>query len=211
MNKTSIHIFSVVILFLATISTVQAEDSLTALMQRIKANPASKVTYQETRTLKLLTEPWHGSGYLYSLPPDLMIREQLQPERLLMGVKGNKTYYYDIKNDSRHQAEMDGDSEENMPLAVFKAIVNADEILLRKVYDIEFSTSEGAWSMNLKPKQSSGSISRIIVSGLSEQPANKVSIMQEGGDLSEFILQKESGASKDNAAINKLFHELQGE
>jgi len=53
---------------------VRADDSLSALMQRMKSDQAVRVAYQETRTLELMEKPWKGSGYMYSLPPDLMLR-----------------------------------------------------------------------------------------------------------------------------------------
>ncbi|WP_411728452.1 LolA family protein [Methyloglobulus sp.] len=211
MSSTKIKLFSGIALFLTAMGSVYAADTLLALMQKLKSEPASRVAYQETRTVKLMAELWHGSGYLYSLPPDLMIREQLRPQRLLMGIKGNKSFYFDPKNDVRHQGDLDGDNELNVPLAVFKALVNADEALLRSLFQIEFSSGPQAWTMNLKPKHKAGSVSNIIVSGLSGQQANKISVMQEDGDISEFNLQKESGGGKSNDTINKLYQELLGE
>lgn len=211
MRTINKQFFIGVTLLLALLGNVQAEDSLSAFMQRLKVHPVSKVAYQETRQVKLLTEPWHGSGYLYALPPDLMLREQLKPERLLMGVKGNQTFYFDIKNDQRHQGELDGENELSMPLAVFKAITNADEALLRRWYHIAFASDAKAWSMNLKPKQPSETLATVVVSGLPDQAANKVVITQKNGDVSEFSLQPTTAASTDQGSINKLFKELQGE
>jgi hypothetical protein len=210
-SKTKIKFFSGVALFMATMGSAYAEDSLSSLMQKVKSEPAAKVAYQETRKMKLMTEPWRGSGYLYSLPPELMIREQLQPQRLLMGVKGNTALYFDPKEDVRHQAELDSDNELSVPLGVFKALVNADESLLRSLFQIEFSSGKQAWTMALQPKQKTGSVAKILVSGLSGQRANKISILQEDGDSSEFTLQKESGGGKHNVPINKLYRELLGE
>ncbi|MCX7086606.1 MAG: outer membrane lipoprotein carrier protein LolA [Methylococcales bacterium] len=210
-SRTSSKFLSGIVLCLATIGSVNAEDTLLSLMQKLKSAPLSRISYQETRTLKLMTEPWHGSGYLYSLPPDLMIREQLQPQRLLMGVKGNKALYFDPKENVRHQGDLDGDNELSVPLTVFKALVNADETLLRSLYDIDFSSESQAWSMNLTPKQKTGSVSKIVVSGLSGQQANKISITQEDGDVSKFSLQKDADGAKNNGVINKLYQELLGE
>lgn len=211
MKKIYIKILTGLVLVAALAPSVQAEESLKALMQRMKANPVAKVAYQETRTLKLLTEAWHGSGFLYSLPPDLMIREQLKPERLLMGVQGNKVFYFDVKNNTRHEGELAADSEQSVPLVVFKAIANADEALLRSVYDIVFAATAQGWTMDLTPKQAAGAVTKIIVSGLSGQAANKVRIVQAEGEYSEFSLQKVADGSANDAAINLLFQELQGE
>ena len=209
--RITIKFLSVCVLFLTAIGSAYAEDSLLKLMQKLKSEPTPRVAYKETRHLKLMTEPWHGSGYLYSLPPELMIREQLQPQRLLVGVKGNKSFYFDPKNDERHQGDLDGDNELSVPLGVFKALVNADEALLRSLFQVDFTSSPQDWSMELKPKQKTGSVSKIIVSGLSGQQANKIYILQGDGDTSEFNLQKDTGNGKGNGNISKLYQELLGE
>lgn len=205
MNVT-IKFLSGLALLLTVMGRAYAEDSLLKLMQKIKSEPTPRVTYQETRHLKLMTEPWHGSGYLYSLPPELMIREQLQPQRLLTGIKGNKVFYFDPSKNERHQQDLGSGDELNSPVTVFKALVNADEALLRSLYQIDFTSSPQDWTMELKPKQKAGSVTKIIVSGQAGQQADKIHLFQEDGDTSEFTLQKAS----DGGNINKLYQELQG-
>ena len=198
-------------LFWATIGNVYAVDTLSSLMQKVKSEPTARVAYLETRKMQLMSKPWQGSGYLYSLPPELMIREQLQPQRLLTGIKGNTALYFDPKENVRHKMELDGDNELSVPLGMFKALVNADETLLRSLFQIEFSSGERVWTMALQPLQKAGTITKIVVSGLSGQRANKINIFQEDGDSSEFILKEVSANSKHNIPINKLYLELLGE
>lgn len=205
--SVTIKFLSGIALLLTAMGSAFAEDSLLKLMQKLKSEPTPRVAYQETRHLKLMTEPWHGSGYLYSLPPELMIREQLKPERVLMGVKGNKAFYFDSGKNERHQQDLSSGDELNSPVTVFKALVNADEALLRSLYQIDFTSSPQDWTIELKPKQKTGSVTKIIVSGLSGQQANKIHILQEDGDTSEFTLQKASGGGN----ISKLYQELLGE
>jgi hypothetical protein len=209
--KTRHKLFAVASLLMVTVSTCNAEETLSSLMQTLKATPKAKVAYQETRKMQLMTEPWHGSGYLYSLPPELMIREQLQPQRLVMGIKGNTALYYDPKENIRQQIELDGDNELSVPLGMFKALVNADEVLLRSLFNIEFSSKAQAWTMVLQPIEKAGPIMKIVITGLSGQRANKIDIQQEDGDSSEFILKEESDYSKHNISINTLYKELLGE
>jgi outer membrane lipoprotein-sorting protein len=193
-----------------TMGSAHAEDTLASLMQKVKSNPVAKVAYQETRNMKLMAKPWQGGGYLYALPPELMIREQLQPQRLLMGIKGNTALYFDPKENVRHQMELDNDNELSVPLGVFKALVNADEALLRSLFNINFASTAKTWMMVLQPKQKSGPIINIRVTGPSGQRANKINILQEDGDSSEFILQK-AADNKHNTPINTLYQELLGE
>ena len=76
------HCFSIFLVIMGlTANDLVAEDSVSSLMHRMKSQTAVKISYQETRILELMEQPWQGSGYMYSMPPDLMIREQLQPQR----------------------------------------------------------------------------------------------------------------------------------
>lgn len=212
MNPIKKHGFKFGIGLMALIfsSTGRAEDTLTALMQRMQSDTAVKIAYSETRTLELMESPWLGSGYMYSLPPDLMIREQLLPERVLMAVKGEQMFYYDPSENVRRQGEMDYDSPLTLNLTVFKALINADENLLHKVYRVDFASREQGWIMTLKPKQSKESGFSIVISGPAGQQANRIEVKQPDGDSSEFALHKDAEGVEVEAEVNRLYLELQG-
>jgi len=207
--KSCVSIFLVIIGL--TANDLIAEDSVSSLMQRMESETAVKIAYQETRMLELMEQPWQGSGYMYSMPPDLMIREQLQPQRLLMGVKADEMFYYDPVNDVRHQGEMDEGDALSLNLAVFKALINADEALLNSLYQVEFSTATQGWEMTLKNKHEIDSGFSIVVSGLPDQQADKISIKQADGDSSEFLLQKNNAGDAINTTVQHLYQELLGE
>ncbi len=189
----------------------RADDSLSALMQRMKSDTAVRIAYQETRRLELLEQPWQGSGYMYSLPPDIMIKEQLKPERLLMGIQGDKMFYFEPVNDVRHQGEIEEDNPLSLNIAVFKALINADEATLQKMYRIEFSSDKQGWVMTLKPKRDSESGFSIVISGLPQQQANTIKVRQADGDLSEFSLRKDAEGEEIKSRVNQLYRELLGE
>ncbi len=193
------------------VNTSYANDSLAQLMQRIKTDTAVKMSYQEIRTLELMDQPWQGSGYMYAIPPHLMIKEQLQPQHVLMAVDGDTLFYFDPKNDVRHQGEMEEDNPLALNIAVFKALINADETLLNRMYLVDFNSTAQHWIMHLKPKANSESGFYITVSGLANQPANRIKIHQADGDLSEFVLQKERVGADITNRINKLYQTLPGE
>ncbi len=188
-----------------------AEDALTALMQSMKTDTAVKISYQEIRNLQLMEQPWNGSGYMYSMAPDMMIKEQLLPQRVLMGVKGDQLLYFDVLDKVRHQSEMTDDSPYSLNIIIFKALMNADEQLLRKNYLIDLSFSAKRWVMKLKPKKASHSAISIVVSGLLKQQLDTISIKQEDGDSSEFILQKQPITDAIVSEINQRYKELRGE
>jgi hypothetical protein len=211
LNNLKPYAFSLMFIALIAGNSSHADDLLSALMQRMKSDKAVRVAYQETRTLELMAQPWKGSGYMYSLPPDIMIKEQQQPERLLMGVKGDKMFYFDPVNNVRHQGEMDQDNPLSLNIAVFKALMNADEALLHRLYQVEFSSLEHGWTMKLKAKQDSESGFSIVISGLPQQAADSVKVRQADGDFSEFSMQKDAAGDEVKTTVSRLYQELLGE
>ncbi|MFK5951287.1 MAG: outer membrane lipoprotein carrier protein LolA [Methylococcales bacterium] len=205
--KTCCLIFSIYIIS----NLSYAEDSVSALMQKMQAKTAVKIAYQEVRTLELMDQPWYGSGFMYSIAPDLMIREQLKPQRLLMGIKGDQLFYFDPENHLHHQAEITEDNPLSLNVAVFKALITADEALLKRMYLIEFSHQSERWVMKLKPKQNSESGFSIVVSGLPEQAADTIIVKQADGDLSEFLLQQKGVGEQVKKTATRLYKELVGE
>lgn len=188
-----------------------SEDSVSALMQQLQSDEAIKMAYQEIRTLELIDRPWHGSGFMYSIAPDLMIREQLKPQRLLMGIKGNKMFYFDPENKIRHQGELNEDNPLSLNIAVFKALITTDEALLNRLYIIDFSEQAERWLMTLKSKQESESGFNIVVSGLKGGMADTIITEQADGDLSEFLLQPIATGTDVRKRVGMLYKELVGE
>ncbi len=186
-----------------------ADEALSLLMDKLKSKSAIQMSYKEMREMELMDKPWQGSGNLYSMSPDIMIREQLHPKRLLMGIIGNNMFYFDPKSETRYQDEFDDEDPKTLSIAVFKALVNADEKLLHRLYKVEFASSKKSWAMNLKPKQNEESTLSIIVSGLTSQQANKFQITQEEGETSTFDLQKKAEGSAVKAIIEQLSKTLQ--
>lgn len=200
-----------VVCFCLAINNSYAEDSLSTLMKNMHSETAIKMVYQEIRTLELMDQPWYGSGYMYSIAPDLMIREQLKPKRLLMGIKGNKMFYFDPAHSMHHQSEMDEDNPLTLNIAVFKALINADEVLLKRMYSIEFKSETNRWLMTLKSKKQSESGFNIVVSGKSGESADTIITQQADGDLSEFMLQHSAQGSEVKKTASRLYKELVGE
>jgi len=77
-------------------------------------------------------------------------------------------------------------------------------------YKVECSNQSQRWTMTLKPKHMPESDFNIIVSGLSDKPADMIRVKQADGDLSEFILEQTdiSDNKKSNSALKRLNREL---
>jgi len=193
------------------VNVCYAEDTLSSLMQRMKSDSAVRIEYQEIKELELLEQPWHGSGFMYSMPPDMMIREQIKPERILMGVKADKLYYFDTENNVRHQAEMDEENPMSLNIAMFKALMNGDEVLLHDLYQVDFSASPKRWVMHLIPKKNRDSGPKIVVSGSANTQADMIRINKADGDVTEFLLKNSTAGEEINKMVNQLYLEILGE
>lgn len=208
MSYLSLLLMSITALML---SDSRADESLNSLLQGMRADTAVRIAYRETRTMALLEQPWQGSGYLYSLPPDLLIKEQLLPERVLMGVKDEQMLYFDPVNAVRHRGRLEEDSPLSLTIAVFKALINGDAALLQRFYRIQFKNSAPGWAMTLTSARDSVSGFNIVISGKSKQQIDSFIIQQADGELSELALHAQSAGDAIDAAIEHLSRELLGE
>lgn len=214
MKKTNLTSFcATFVLLLSALLPAHAADAVDTewnVMQRMQADTAVRIAYRETRTLELIDQPWQGSGYLYSLAPDLMIKEQLQPERVLMGIKGDRMFYFDPANNVRHRGELDAANPLSLHIAFFNALVNADVALLHRVYRVDFDAREQDWLMTLKPRRGDRSGLTVVISGPSGQQAERIEIRQADGDLGEFSLRKDAEGEAVETEVNRLYLELLG-
>jgi outer membrane lipoprotein-sorting protein len=214
MNKPNItsycSIFLLLLPFFLSAKAAHAVDTEWEVMQRMQSDTAVRIAYQETRILELIDQPWQGSGYLYSQAPDLMIKEQLRPERVLMGIKGDRMFYFDPAANMRHRGELDAANPLSLHIAFFNALVNADIALLHRVYRVDFDAREQDWLMTLKPRRGDRSGLTVVISGPPGQQAERIEIRQADGDHSEFLLSKDAEGKTIETEVNRLYKELLG-
>jgi len=208
MNRISIFVFS--LLFISY--DISADDAISVLMQRMKSDTAVKISYQENRTLELFDQPWQGSGNMYSTAAGIMLREQLQPRRLLMAINKNDLLYYDPNKNIRHQGKMEEGDPLTLQFTVFQALINADEQLLRSIYKIEFINKPKRWMMTLSSKKNDSGFS-IIVSGPLSKKVDTIIIKQADGDTTEFMLEADNTVLNEQVVntVKRLYGELIGE
>jgi hypothetical protein len=190
------------------VSTGYAQDTLESVMLRMKPQSLIKIHYQETRYLELLDQPWKGSGYFYAMP-DGMVKEQWYPQREIMAAKGNKMYYFDPFADVRYQGEMDGGS--GIQAIAFKGLMNGDLSLLQQFFQTEFISTDSDWeiTLNTTNEDLAEQISKIVISGISSKPANKIEVLLADGDRHVFQLKKQAEGEPLQNKVTQLFKELQ--
>ena len=196
--------------FIAFIKPVSSEDTQAAVIQRMQPEFAVKIAYQETRYLELMQKPWLASGFLYALPPDVLVKEQLTPVREIMGANGDKMFYYDPVNDIRHHGVMESDDPLSLNVAAFKALVTGDNKLLVEMYRIGFLSSPEQWTLTLTGHEDNDARVKIIVTGSTGRQADKITMHQPDGDRNEFILTEAARGEHLKKRIQELNQELLG-
>ncbi len=186
-----------------------ADTALSQLMQNFKTTSAVKTAYRETRKPELFSSEWHGAGYLYSLGSEILIREQITPNRLLMGIIKDQIFYLDVENKRRYQSELDYDNPIALTVLIFKALATADENLLKKLYRVQLEQSPSEWSLRLTPKNQAIELT-ILIAGFTHQAAHKIEFNQDG-DHSELTLEPTKQDAGLVAAIQALVAELQND
>jgi outer membrane lipoprotein-sorting protein len=206
-----IHKSHLLLIFALLPALSHAEDTLKTVLSRMKATEATAIDYKEKRTLKMLTEDWHGTGTLYAAPPHTLLKEQRSPEVEIMGIEGNKAYYYQQDNNQRYQAEL---AENELHVVAFNELLNDDLATLQKLYEVSFATPAGHWVLTLvaknKTPENGKQPAKIIMQGLAEHAANSVTVIQADGDKSEFTLSPATKGVAAQSTIAKLLSHIKG-
>jgi outer membrane lipoprotein carrier protein LolA len=192
---------------------VYAKDSLAAVIARMKTDTAVRIKYQEIRHLELMADPWHGSGYMYAMTPDIMVKEQLHPVREVMGAAGDEMYYYNPPEETRYHTKMDENDSLSLQVGALQALLNGDRQLLNEMYQIEFIVKKNKWVLLLKSKSAADgkSLSRLLITGLPGAAANKITVFQTDGDNSEYILEKDAEGEEIKVIVKQLYKEIKGD
>ena len=206
-------IFSVLGLLALMQEVVCARDSLNAVMARMRSATAVRIKYQETRHLELMTDPWHGSGYMYTMMPDIMVKEQLHPVREVMGAVGDEIYYYDPVKDVRYQATIEKDDPFGLQLAALQGLLHGDQQLLNEMYQMELISKRDQWILILKSESAAEgkSLSRLLVTGLPGAAANEIKVFQADGDHNDYTLEKDAEGKEIESIVKQLYKEMKGD
>jgi hypothetical protein len=190
-----------------------AADSFSAVMERMKPQGPISIHYDEVRYLELMDEPWRGSGNLYALPPDMMLKEQQRPASELMGVKGNRMYYLNREDNERHSGEMRPEDPLAAHLEAFRALMNGDREAIDKLYRVAFLSKPKRWELTLTAKdpEIAATLAKIVVSGIAEKPADTIEIHQADGERMEFALRPEVQETGLAEKVEALYKELLGD
>lgn len=169
-----------------------AQETIESLIQRMKPEPFVQIAYHETRYMGLFDEDWQGSGFLYVGLPNIMLKQQVKPERETMLAEGNTLIYHKPATATYHQLQLDESNPMMASLVAFKAMFVGDLDYLRQFYDLELTSSTLSWALEMRAKKYEPDEEplEIILQGLSGQVADKITVTLPDGDQSIYLLSK---------------------
>ncbi len=198
--------------FLLSLSAVgYAQESIESVMARMKPDVAVKISYQETRYMGLFDDEWQGSGTLYAEIPDVMLKQQLQPELEMMAAQGSQLTYSKPATQTFHQLQIDESNPMMASLAAFKGMMTGNLVYLRQLYELKFTISELSWTLEMLAKdyEEGEEPVKIIMQGLNEQAANKMAVILPDGDRSSYELSQPQQGLAVKAQLADLLQSLQ--
>ena len=183
-----------------------AEDTLENILARMKQKDVVQIHYIETRHIGMLSSTWHGIGYLYSAAPDTFLKHQKEPEEEIMAVEGMQLYYFKPATKSHHQMRIDENDNMTSSLAALS--------YLRKLYDLQLTTSDRGWRLHLIAKQpeSNNNAVQVTLQGSSEQAVHQMEVLLPDGDRSVYVFDPmEIGLVSTKNKITDLLGQLKAE
>jgi len=204
----------IAVVFLLSLPAIGfAQESIESVMARMKPDIAVKIAYQETRYMGLFDDEWHGSGYLYAEIPDVMLKQQLQPEVEMMAAQGSQLTYSKPATQTFHQLQIDESNPMMASLAAFKGMMTGNLVYLRQLYELKFTSSELSWTLEMlaKDHEPEEDPIKIIMQGLSEQAANKMSVILPDGDRSSYELSQPQQGLLVKVKLVALLQSLKGQ
>ncbi len=191
---------------------ITMQDTLESVMGRMKPEGVIQIAYQETRYMGLFDDDWQGSGYLYVAIPEVMLKQQLKPDIEIMAAEGRQLLYHKPATQTFHHAQLDESNPMMASLAAFKAMLSGNLLYLRQVYELKFSVLESSWTLEMTAKEfeSDEVPLKIVMQGLSGQPANQMAVVLPDGDRSAYVLSQPQRGSEIQQTLEVLLQSLKG-
>lgn len=201
------------LLALSPITVLGGEPELQALLARIRQNGSAEFHYEETRRLELASSPWQGEGYMLSGANGSLVKQQLQPTRIIMAIAEGRMYYWDPEQNQRHSAPLGQSGQAADLITVFIAILQGHADELKSSYDFTPEMHGKQWILRLTPKldQNNENASTIEISGNEDESKRQILIRQPDGESTEYRMIKTSEGQKPENSIQRLLLEAIGD
>lgn len=189
------------------------EIELQALLERIRQTGSAEFHYEEIRKLELASSPWQGQGYMLSGADGSLVKEQLQPTRVIMAIAEGRMHYWDPEQKQRHTAPLGQSGQAAELITVFIAILQGHAEELKSSYDFVPEQHGKRWTLRLVPKSelSNEDAPTIEISGDEDAHKRQVLIRQPDGESTEYRMVKTSEGQQLDNSIQRLLLEAIGD
>lgn len=185
---------------------------LAEILAQLRHSDTTPYQYQETRHLELLTEPLQSQGYMLSDATANLVKLQLQPQRIIMAVSGDRMLYWDAAQDQRHSLPLSEGGPAAQQISVFRALLQGRLEEMAASYDFAASRQDRQWTLKLTPKADSDAENSagIEISGDAEDKQRRIVIRQADGESTEYHIVK-AQAQPDLPSLEALLREAAGD
>ncbi|MCK5926092.1 MAG: hypothetical protein KAG10_09380 [Methylococcales bacterium] len=185
-----------------------AQESLEAVLQRMKPKQAIAITYHEKRSMGFFSENKKSHGILYSTPSKILLKVQENPSKILMGIEKDQLYYYNLVDKQRYHTTTKADLPMMASIEVLKGLMSGNIQALKKKYLLNFKTTAQLWTIELTQKdddiEDDLQALKVIMQGQILQTANSLIIIEGDGDRSEFRLRLQAQGKAVEQTIQKI-------
>ncbi len=189
------------------------ETELQALLGRIRQSGSAEFHYEEIRKLELASSPWQGQGNMLSGSDGSLVKQQLQPTRVVMAIAEGRMYYWDPEQQQRHTAPLGQSGQASALITVFIAILQGHADGLKSSYDFAPEQHGKHWILRLTPKPELGNqeAATVEISGEEDGRKQQVLIRQPDGESTEYRMLKTAEGQQLDKIIQRLLLEAMGD
>jgi hypothetical protein len=201
------------LLALLPMTALGGEPEVQALLGRIRQSGSAEFHYQETRKLELASSPWQGEGYMLSGADGSLVKQQLQPTRVIMAIADGRMYYWDPEQQHRHTAPLGQSGQAADLITVFIAILQGHADDLKSSYDFIAEQHGKRWTLRLtpKPELSDENAPTVEISGDQDERKRQVLIRLPDGESAEYRMMKTAEGQQPESSLQRLLLEAIGD
>ncbi|MFN3919353.1 MAG: hypothetical protein ACK4JF_03570 [Methylohalobius sp.] len=180
--------------------------------ERLKLTAPVQFRYEETRTLALLSQPWHGSGFMLADADGTLVKLQLAPERLIMIAAPQELLYYAPGSGERRRLPLPAPVPQAEGIVLLRHLLKGELEPIRRQYHLDYRESGQGWRLNLIPKNpDSAPFRAIALRAAPEKNRRVLEIVERDGDRSTTELILDEQGDRLRLTIARLRQEAAGE
>lgn len=189
---------------IGSIAPRAAEDTLTAIGQRLAKHTVLCGEFTQSKRLKALTRPLDSSGRLAFIAGQGVLWEVLEPFPARVVIKNNALIKWDDDGSVR-RVEFSHSPLFNALSRVFQAVFSGDVEALRTSFRITPEQTPSGWHLILKPLDSrlSAIVESVRVSG--NRFIDELEIAERRGDQTEIRFEKMASDTCQLSAAEKQY------